>query len=146
MVSPNGLPIKVVSRPSKWANPYKLEEYRIEGTENKSEIKRIQRGMAVRDFAGALYMASPPDPISGWMEFTYDDIKRELKGFNLACWCPLDEPCHADVLLAVANEVDPVVDWYCWSIWSVEGGKGAKAITKPAVLKLERGDERWKKR
>lgn len=22
---------------------------------------------------------------------------------NLACWCPLDQPCHADVLLEIAN-------------------------------------------
>lgn len=27
-----------------------------------------------------------------------------LKGVNLACWCPLDKPCHADVLLELANE------------------------------------------
>lgn len=27
-----------------------------------------------------------------------------LRGHNLACWCPLDQPCHADVLLRVANE------------------------------------------
>lgn len=27
----------------------------------------------------------------------------ELRGKNLACWCPLDEPCHADVLLEMAN-------------------------------------------
>jgi hypothetical protein len=26
-----------------------------------------------------------------------------LRGKNLACWCPLDEPCHADVLLQLAN-------------------------------------------
>ncbi|MGE0358623.1 MAG: DUF4326 domain-containing protein [Burkholderiales bacterium] len=26
-----------------------------------------------------------------------------LRGKNLACWCPLDKPCHADVLLEVAN-------------------------------------------
>jgi hypothetical protein len=26
-----------------------------------------------------------------------------LRGLNLACWCALDEPCHADVLLRVAN-------------------------------------------
>jgi hypothetical protein len=25
-----------------------------------------------------------------------------LKGKNLACWCPLDKPCHADVLLRAA--------------------------------------------
>ena len=22
-----------------------------------------------------------------------------LRGKDLACWCPLDEPCHADVLI-----------------------------------------------
>ena len=27
----------------------------------------------------------------------------QLRGKNLACWCPLDQPCHADVLLEVAN-------------------------------------------
>lgn len=28
----------------------------------------------------------------------------ELKGKNLACWCPLDKPCHADILLELANK------------------------------------------
>lgn len=27
----------------------------------------------------------------------------ELRGLDLACWCPLDQPCHADVLLELAN-------------------------------------------
>jgi hypothetical protein len=27
----------------------------------------------------------------------------ELTGHDLACWCPLDQPCHADVLLELAN-------------------------------------------
>jgi hypothetical protein len=26
-----------------------------------------------------------------------------LRGKNLACWCPLDKACHADVLLELAN-------------------------------------------
>lgn len=26
-----------------------------------------------------------------------------LRGHDLACWCPLDSPCHADVLLEIAN-------------------------------------------
>lgn len=29
--------------------------------------------------------------------------KHELKGKNLACWCPLGGPCHADVLLELVN-------------------------------------------
>jgi hypothetical protein len=27
-----------------------------------------------------------------------------LRGKNLACWCRLDRPCHADVLLEFANQ------------------------------------------
>lgn len=27
----------------------------------------------------------------------------DLRGKDLACWCPLDAPCHADVLLELAN-------------------------------------------
>lgn len=39
-----------------------------------------------------------------------DRIRAELGGKDLACWCPLTDeqgapvPCHADVLLEVANE------------------------------------------
>jgi hypothetical protein len=32
-----------------------------------------------------------------------EDIRAELRGKDLACWCPLDQPCHADVLLEIAN-------------------------------------------
>jgi hypothetical protein len=31
------------------------------------------------------------------------DAKQTLKGKDLACWCRLDQPCHADVLLEIAN-------------------------------------------
>jgi hypothetical protein len=30
-------------------------------------------------------------------------IRCDLRGKNVACYCRLDEPCHADVLLAIAN-------------------------------------------
>lgn len=38
--------------------------------------------------------------------FTADEVRAELRGLDLACWCPLDHPCHADVLLAIANGED----------------------------------------
>ncbi|MCX5569646.1 DUF4326 domain-containing protein [Kaistia nematophila] len=31
------------------------------------------------------------------------DALLKLRGKNLACWCRLDQPCHADVLLELAN-------------------------------------------
>lgn len=30
-------------------------------------------------------------------------IKSELRGKDLCCWCPIDQPCHADVLIRLAN-------------------------------------------
>lgn len=31
------------------------------------------------------------------------DAKTLLRGKNLACWCKPGTPCHADVLLEIAN-------------------------------------------
>jgi hypothetical protein len=33
----------------------------------------------------------------------YPSDLAPLRGKNLACWCPLDGPCHADVLLELSN-------------------------------------------
>lgn len=35
--------------------------------------------------------------------FSAEDL-AELRGKHLACWCPLSQPCHADVLLAISNQ------------------------------------------
>ena len=43
--------------------------------------------------------------LGGW-EVTWPDkyaALPTLAGLDLACWCPLDRPCHADVLLELAN-------------------------------------------
>ena len=32
-----------------------------------------------------------------------DTIAAALRGKNLACWCKIGAPCHADVLLEIAN-------------------------------------------
>ena len=71
-----------VCRPSRWGNPFKADW--PEGGKD--------RAWAVSAFRGAL----TPEVI--------EDARRELAGKNLACWCPLDQPCHADVLLDVAND------------------------------------------
>ena len=80
MVNPNGLPIVYVGRPSKWGNPF--------------EIGRITRENAVILYKEGI--------IKG---FRIIEVKQELKGKNLSCWCSLDKPCHADILLKIANEV-----------------------------------------
>jgi hypothetical protein len=56
---------------------------------------------AVADYAlwinGQLHLGPEAAPPS------IEDIRRHLRGRNLACWCPPGQPCHADVLLRLAN-------------------------------------------
>ncbi|MBI5950208.1 MAG: DUF4326 domain-containing protein [Chloroflexi bacterium] len=40
----------------------------------------------------------------GWGGFALASVVNVLRGKNLACWCKEDEPCHADVLIRLANQ------------------------------------------
>jgi len=73
--------VVVVTRPTKWGNPHPLD---------------LDRDEAVRRYR--------EDLLAGRLAVTVEDARRELGGRNLACYCPLDEPCHADVLLGISNE------------------------------------------
>lgn len=93
----------VVSRPSWWGNPYSVSEVNgewatfwkhptmgeiaIGGHSTKSEALRVVI-----------------DAFRGLVEDGHFNSVEVLRGHNLACWCPLDQPCHADVLLSIANE------------------------------------------
>lgn len=39
----------------------------------------------------------------GELDITVEDVRSTLAGKNLACFCGLDDFCHADVLLDIAN-------------------------------------------
>lgn len=80
-----------VGRPSIWGNPYFL--VRCIGSE---EDKRLDRERAVNNFRGYLLANQ-----AGAERFRLP--VHTLRGKDLACWCPLDQQCHADVLLEIAN-------------------------------------------
>jgi len=63
-----------VTRPGKWGNPFTVAEYGRE-----CAIQKYREWVIGKDLS-------------------------ELRGKNLACYCPLDQPCHADVLLELANK------------------------------------------
>ena len=44
-----------------------------------------------------------PDRMGWLMGAMFQTQPHPLRGKDLACWCPLDQPCHADVLLEIAN-------------------------------------------
>jgi hypothetical protein len=92
LVSPNGLRIVCVTRPGKWGNPIVVGEVdRVTG-------RTIDGPMAVR-----LYRLMALQ--TAWPGFR-QQMREELGGCNLACYCPLDRPCHADVLLIIANTTE----------------------------------------
>jgi len=72
----------VVSRPSRWGNPFAMQD-----PDDRARVVALYRDFIFRPENAALREAA----------------RRELSGKNLACWCPIDGPCHADVLLEVAN-------------------------------------------
>jgi hypothetical protein len=82
-----------VGRPSAWSNPYRGS--------NPADAVDLFRDMLAR---APIANGSWRPAKSG--ETVYETIRRELANKNLACWCPLDQPCHADVLLEIANGVN----------------------------------------
>ncbi len=78
-----------VGRPTKWGNPFHLDDY------PSSLSESARRGRMVRDYERALR--------SGKLRVNVEDVRSELAGKSLSCWCPLDQPCHADVLLRIAG-------------------------------------------
>lgn len=85
----------VVSRPSKWGNPYKLSDYPT------GMPMAERRSHALVCFRAQLHglIELPAYPLG----FDADDVKRELRGKSLCCWCRIGDACHADVLIEVAN-------------------------------------------
>jgi hypothetical protein len=81
----------VVARPSKWGNPHRI------GPD-------VDRRTAVALFSRELRSClDEPDGDHRDAIRAIAASLPELAGHDLACWCPLAEPCHADVLLELAN-------------------------------------------
>jgi hypothetical protein len=75
-----------VAAPGPFANPYRPS---VTGLSNRQSVRMFEDW--IRGPAQAELLAR---------------VKRELKGLRLACWCGLDQSCHADVLAVIANEED----------------------------------------
>lgn len=78
-----------VTRPGKWGNPFET------AAKFEAWMERLTDGHP---------LPALDSPEAKHMKRIADDIEK-LRGFDLACWCSLDKPCHADVLLEYANAV-----------------------------------------
>jgi hypothetical protein len=84
-----------VGRPTKWGNPFQV----VDVLDAFCGDKREAAADCVRSYRHALLHSD-----RNYIELaSVVDARRELRGKDLACWCQLDQPCHADVLLEIAN-------------------------------------------
>ena len=73
---------------------------------------RVARSSRELEEGGELVVASADEAVARyrkWIEQTIEGrfvascAAQNLWGLDLVCWCPADQPCHADVLLEIAN-------------------------------------------
>ncbi|WP_375549482.1 DUF4326 domain-containing protein [Oceanicaulis alexandrii] len=105
----NGRAARAVTRPGPFGNVFSDPDgtacgYLIRNKRKiwvwcKDEARLERHALLVEAFASWTYKSE------GGPAFT-DRVRAELPGLNLACFCPSHLPCHADVLLAIANGRD----------------------------------------
>ena len=77
-----------VDRTTRWGNPFTIAEC------GNAAVAVASHGRWMRGEIAGPGGLVPPSP---------EAIRNALGGHDLACWCALNGPCHADLLLAIAN-------------------------------------------
>ena len=101
-----------VGRPSRWGNWFRVGDtymilpglgwpiptWRTPGPvgDTQARVERCPDALTAIEWYRAWIM----QPGVGMPRLTNP---ADLRGKDLVCWCPLDQPCHADVLLELAN-------------------------------------------
>ena len=90
----------VVSRPTRWGNPFV-------STDPARAVDLYRRWLTTGNcdvmIGGDTGLSLAYLPSWNHADTLRMRLREELRGRDLACWCRLDRPCHADVLLELAN-------------------------------------------
>lgn len=99
-----------VARPGRWGNPAVVGDYFMVGDPDGARVFRMSWCRTTKEHAANddrfTHVDSAATAVALFrrlVEAGYFKNLNELRGKNLACFCKLGEPCHADVLLEVAN-------------------------------------------
>ena len=103
-----------VTRPGKWGNPFREGGYFMVGGPVVVAGMRMSWCESVPEYAGQdfTFIDGPAKAVEFFRKLMASGYRKdlsELRGKNLACWCPLGQPCHADVLLEIANRAETQV-------------------------------------
>lgn len=104
-----------VGRPTRFGNPWSVADYWDAGYSGSLEVATaacVENFRAWLTQTRSSWSGDVPDkdqvqalPGVPATARPIPDISS-LRGKDLACWCSLDKPCHADVLLELANQKD----------------------------------------
>lgn len=95
-----------VARPGRFGNPF----YVADTPKPKKPVEEPIRDGNWDIFTDPMWCQTAAEAVEKFEEHVLHDkrlreiIRTELRGFNLACFCSLNDPCHADTLLRIANE------------------------------------------
>lgn len=102
-----------VARPSRFGNPITVTAepcteagvggvcFIVRDTTVRNKTISHEHDMATaREVAVSAFRAGVQHGLFG---YGVGEVRAQLRRKNLACFCPLDQPCHADVLLELAN-------------------------------------------
>lgn len=95
-----------VGRGTRWGNPFRVGNVGCDGSHSDpmfceyygvaTRAEAVEKYRAWREAVAAEHQKRASGFVDQWL--------HPLRGKDLACWCPLDQPCHADVLLELANK------------------------------------------
>jgi hypothetical protein len=108
-----------VGRGTTWGNPFKIEK---PGVEEARRVVRLYHE----------YLLARP--------LLIQQAKKELAGKDLLCWCAQVKPCHADVLLHIANQPVTLEDFPVGINVGGLKGRGYKGISWEVVRHTDRGE------
>jgi hypothetical protein len=95
-----------VGRGTKWGNPFtNADAIDAEWATTVAEARKVNVEFFTAWLDGTLHGGPGPEGTS-WSAERRDWIRdhaSELASRDLMCWCPPGEPCHADVLIEIAN-------------------------------------------
>lgn len=97
-----------VGRPSRWGNPFTISRtpngsWDVSDSNDRLWTHTTGHRIAVERAVELFALHVGPMGNYEYDDETLADLRKALSGHDLACWCPLDQPCHADVLLELAN-------------------------------------------
>lgn len=97
--------------------PVRVQRRRVKGWRMPEHTKAVDRSTPYGNHVGIASVVGNHEAVRLYRAWVYADTQegrnirewliKDLKGWDLACWCSLYQPCHADVLLELVNQAAP---------------------------------------